>query len=383
MGVSTRHRRAVAMQHGLTSWGELPIPDMGQRSYVDLRRTAVERVPKWRPSWQSTLRHEEPRARRTPPRVRITCSGPGGHRWPDLFTVASSAQAHHGATSQPGSLNRAGRWRWARTGGSSRSPSQCSFRSGACHRTDRGMGSSAGRAGRTGTALHHRDRAPRLAPSRCTKTLPASPTTRAGHTVAGNDLFLGSPAALIVLSRRMWHDLSWRGRRPTRSAQARSSSLSPQWGWCPPARPPRRFTTGQAWSKGSWVVALLFPCRIALGDGSSLDRANQLRDLRRTSRPLRTASSTETVDHTCRRASKPASCASIRARRTSRRCSRISAAASNASSSSRATRMATARATIAATAPMTATPATITPAAISRPDVVTGRGRHSRPSSGW
>ena len=35
-----------------------------------------------------------------------------------------------------------------------------------------------------------------------------------GHTVAGMIFFLGSPAALIVLSRRMPHDPSWRGLAP-------------------------------------------------------------------------------------------------------------------------------------------------------------------------
>ena len=45
-----------------------------------------------RPSWQSTLRHEEPRARRNPPWVRITCSGLGGHRRPGPLHRAFLAQ---------------------------------------------------------------------------------------------------------------------------------------------------------------------------------------------------------------------------------------------------------------------------------------------------
>ena len=48
-----------------------------------------------------------------------------------------------------------------------------------------------------------------------------------GHTVAGMIFFLRSPAALIVLSRRSGTTRLGEAWRPTRSAQAWSSSLSP------------------------------------------------------------------------------------------------------------------------------------------------------------
>jgi Protein of unknown function (DUF998) len=87
----------------------------------------------------------------------------------------------------------------------------------------------------------------------------------AGHIVGGMIFFLGSPAALIVLSRRMRHDPSWRGlARYTLGSGLVLLAL---------AVVGRVFVQPDAAPLHEWaglyqrimVVAVLFPCRIALG----------------------------------------------------------------------------------------------------------------------
>ena len=86
-----------------------------------------------------------------------------------------------------------------------------------------------------------------------------------GHTVAGMIFFLGSPAALIVLSRRMRHDPSWRGLAPYTLGSGLVFLALAIVGmvFASPAAAPLHDWAGLV--QGSWVVALLFPCRIALG----------------------------------------------------------------------------------------------------------------------
>jgi hypothetical protein len=86
-----------------------------------------------------------------------------------------------------------------------------------------------------------------------------------GHTVGGMIFFLGSPAALIVLSRRMQHDPSWRGMA--------SYTLGSGLVLLTLAVVGAVFVRPDAASLHDWaglhqrimIVAVLFPCRIALG----------------------------------------------------------------------------------------------------------------------
>jgi Protein of unknown function (DUF998) len=86
-----------------------------------------------------------------------------------------------------------------------------------------------------------------------------------GHIVGGMIFFLGSPAALIVLSRRMRHDPSWRrlagytlGSGLVLFALAVVGTVSVR-----PDTAPLHDWAGLY--QRIMVVALLFPCRIALG----------------------------------------------------------------------------------------------------------------------
>jgi hypothetical membrane protein len=86
-----------------------------------------------------------------------------------------------------------------------------------------------------------------------------------GHILGGMIFFLGSPVALLVLSRRMRHDPSWRGLVPyTVGSGLVLLGL---------AVVGRVFVQPDAAPLNEWaglyqrimVVAVLFPCRIALG----------------------------------------------------------------------------------------------------------------------
>jgi hypothetical protein len=86
-----------------------------------------------------------------------------------------------------------------------------------------------------------------------------------GHTVGGMIFFLGSPAALIVLSRRMRHDPSWRGlARYTLGsglvllALAVVGIVSVR----PDAAPLHDWA---GLHQRIVILAVLFPCRVALG----------------------------------------------------------------------------------------------------------------------
>jgi hypothetical protein len=86
-----------------------------------------------------------------------------------------------------------------------------------------------------------------------------------GLLVGGIIVFLGSPAALIVLSRRMRHDPSWRGLAPYTLGSGLVLLALAVVG--------RVFVQPDAAPLHEWaglyqrimVVAVLFPCRIALG----------------------------------------------------------------------------------------------------------------------
>jgi hypothetical protein len=86
-----------------------------------------------------------------------------------------------------------------------------------------------------------------------------------GLLVGGMIVFLGSPAALIVLSRRMRHDPSWRGLAPYTLGSGLVLLALAVVG--------RVFVQPDAAPLHDWaglyqrimVVAVLFPCRIALG----------------------------------------------------------------------------------------------------------------------
>jgi hypothetical membrane protein len=86
-----------------------------------------------------------------------------------------------------------------------------------------------------------------------------------GHIVGGMIFFLGSPAALIVLSRRMRHDPSWRGLAAyTLGSGLVLLALSLVGAaFVRPDTAPLHDWAGL--HQRIMVVAVLFPCRIALG----------------------------------------------------------------------------------------------------------------------
>lgn len=86
-----------------------------------------------------------------------------------------------------------------------------------------------------------------------------------GHLVGGMIFFLGSPAALIVLSRRMRHDPSWRGLAPYTlcSGLVLLALAAVGMGFVNPDAAP--FHDWAGLYQRILVVAVLFPCRIALG----------------------------------------------------------------------------------------------------------------------
>jgi hypothetical protein len=86
-----------------------------------------------------------------------------------------------------------------------------------------------------------------------------------GHIVGGMIFFLGSPAALIVLSRRMRHDPSWRGlaEYTLGSGLVLFALAVVGTGFVRPDTAPLHDWAGLY--QRIMVVALLFPCRIALG----------------------------------------------------------------------------------------------------------------------
>ena len=86
----------------------------------------------------------------------------------------------------------------------------------------------------------------------------------AGHIVGGTIFFLGGPAALIVLSRRMRHDPSWRGL----AAYTLGSGLvllALAVVGAVLVRPEAAPLHDWAGLVQRMVLAVLFPCRIALG----------------------------------------------------------------------------------------------------------------------
>jgi hypothetical membrane protein len=86
-----------------------------------------------------------------------------------------------------------------------------------------------------------------------------------GHIVGGMIVFLGSPAALIVLSRRMGHDPSWRGLAPYTLGSGLVLLALAVVGavFVRPDAAPLHDWAGLF--QRITVVAVLFPCRIALG----------------------------------------------------------------------------------------------------------------------
>ena len=85
-----------------------------------------------------------------------------------------------------------------------------------------------------------------------------------GHIVGGMIFFLGSPAALIVLSRRMRHDPSWRGLAPYTLGSGLVLLALAVVGavFVRPDAAPLHDWAGLVQRT---VLAVLFPCRIALG----------------------------------------------------------------------------------------------------------------------
>jgi hypothetical protein len=87
----------------------------------------------------------------------------------------------------------------------------------------------------------------------------------AAHTVGGMIFFLGSPAALIVLSLRMRHDPSWRGLAPYTLGSGLVLLALALVGMVfvrPDAAPLHEWA---GLYQRIMIVAVLFPCRIALG----------------------------------------------------------------------------------------------------------------------
>jgi hypothetical protein len=85
-----------------------------------------------------------------------------------------------------------------------------------------------------------------------------------GHIIGGMIFFLGSPAALIVLSRRMRHDPSWRGLAPYTLGSGLVLLALAVVGavFVRPDAAPLHDWAGLV---QRMVLAVLFPCRIALG----------------------------------------------------------------------------------------------------------------------
>lgn len=86
-----------------------------------------------------------------------------------------------------------------------------------------------------------------------------------GHIVGGMIFFLGSPAALIVLSRRMRHDPSWRGLATYTLGSGLVLLALAVVGmvFVRPDAAPLHDWAGL--HQRIMVVAVLFPCRVALG----------------------------------------------------------------------------------------------------------------------
>jgi hypothetical membrane protein len=86
-----------------------------------------------------------------------------------------------------------------------------------------------------------------------------------GHTVGGMIFFLGSPAALIVLSRRMRQDPSWRGlaRYTLGSGLVLLALAVVGMVFVRPDAAPLHDWAGL--NQRIVILAVLFPCRIALG----------------------------------------------------------------------------------------------------------------------
>jgi hypothetical membrane protein len=86
----------------------------------------------------------------------------------------------------------------------------------------------------------------------------------AAHTVGGMIFFLGSPAALIVLSRRMRHDPLWRGLAPYTLGSGLVLLALAVVGavFVRPEAAPLHDWAGLV---QRMVLAVLFPCRVALG----------------------------------------------------------------------------------------------------------------------
>ena len=87
----------------------------------------------------------------------------------------------------------------------------------------------------------------------------------AAHTVGGMIFFLGSPAALIVLSRRMRRDQSWRGLATYTLGSGLVLLTLAVVGavFVRPDAAPLHDWAGLV--QRIMVLAVLFPCRIALG----------------------------------------------------------------------------------------------------------------------
>ncbi len=87
----------------------------------------------------------------------------------------------------------------------------------------------------------------------------------AAHTVGGMIFFLGSPAALIVLSRRMRHDPSWRGLAPYTLGSGLVLLTLAVMGavFVRPDAAPLHDWAGLV--QRIMILAVLFPCRVALG----------------------------------------------------------------------------------------------------------------------
>jgi Protein of unknown function (DUF998) len=85
-----------------------------------------------------------------------------------------------------------------------------------------------------------------------------------GHIIGGMIFFLGSPAALIVLSRRMRHDPSWRGLAPYTLGSGLVLLALAVVGavFVRPDAAPLHDWAGLV---QRMALAVLFPCRIALG----------------------------------------------------------------------------------------------------------------------
>jgi hypothetical membrane protein len=94
----------------------------------------------------------------------------------------------------------------------------------------------------------------------------------AAHTVGGMIFFLGSPAALIILSLRMRHDSSWRGLAPYTLGSGLVLLALALVGmvFVRPDAAPLHDWAGL--HQRIMIVAVLFPCRVALGYGCSRSR---------------------------------------------------------------------------------------------------------------